>query len=116
MVHSIGNMVEESDSAGCANRGRTGNPWDRGDSSGARRLRPRDPPAETVGYLARMRLGLIFPVLGRALELDRLRTLSETNRIGSNLYNLARAAESVGFRSLAVKVSLSQLLVDSPFP
>ena len=53
---------------------------------------------------------------GRAVALAELRKRSETTRTGSNLQSIADAAESLGFRSLGVKVSLHKLLEEEPFP
>ncbi|MDR4470780.1 MAG: cysteine peptidase family C39 domain-containing protein, partial [Nitrospira sp.] len=44
---------------------------------------------------------------GRAVALEKLRVLSETTRSGSNLQNIASAAEAIGFRTLGVKVPLT---------
>jgi len=49
------------------------------------------------------------------LSLPRLRQLSETTREGSNLLTLSEAAESIGFRTLGVKISLEKLL-EAPLP
>lgn len=52
----------------------------------------------------------------RADSLEKLRALSETTRSGSNLQNIATAAEAIGFRTLGVKVALSMLLAEQPLP
>ncbi|MCK8524059.1 peptidase domain-containing ABC transporter [Aquimarina sp. D1M17] len=46
---------------------------------------------------------------GRILNTQRLRTLSETTREGSSLLGLSDAVETIGFRSLGVKLSLAKL-------
>jgi ATP-binding cassette subfamily B protein len=45
----------------------------------------------------------------QSINIQRLRTLSETIRTGSNLQGVSNAAESIGFRSLGVKVNAQQL-------
>ncbi len=52
---------------------------------------------------------------GKLLNIQKLRTLSETTRMGSNLKNIGQAAEKVGFRSLAVKIDF-QKLREAPLP
>jgi ATP-binding cassette subfamily B protein len=52
---------------------------------------------------------------GRVLNIQTLRQLSETTREGSNLLNLSDAAESLGFRTLGVKLSIEKLL-EAPLP
>ena len=44
----------------------------------------------------------------RTLSIQELRSLSETTREGSSLFNLSDAAESIGFRTLGVKVSYDE--------
>ena len=51
----------------------------------------------------------------RLLNIQTLRELSETTREGSNLLTLSDAAESIGFRTLGVKVSVNDLL-EAPLP
>ncbi|KAA1248108.1 peptidase domain-containing ABC transporter [Aquimarina sp. RZ0] len=46
---------------------------------------------------------------GKVLNTEKLRGLSETTREGSSLLGLSEAVESIGFRSLGVKLSLNQL-------
>ena len=52
---------------------------------------------------------------GKVLNTQKLRSLSETTREGSSLLGLSEAVESIGFRSLGVKLSLNQLL-EVPLP
>ena len=52
---------------------------------------------------------------GKVLNIQTLRTLSETNRDGSNLLFLSDAAEKIGFRSLGVKLDLNKLQ-EAPLP
>ncbi|WP_396179460.1 peptidase domain-containing ABC transporter [Flavobacterium sp.] len=60
-------------------------------------------------------LKIIAKHYGRVLNIQTLRQLSETTREGSNLLNLSDAAESLGFRTLGVKLSLEKLL-EAPLP
>ena len=52
---------------------------------------------------------------GKVLNTEKLRSLSETTREGSSLLGISDAVESIGFRSLGVKLSLNQLL-EVPLP
>ena len=52
---------------------------------------------------------------GKTISLQQLRKLSETIRTGSSLLGLSDAAESIGFKSLSVKISLEKLL-EAPLP
>lgn len=52
---------------------------------------------------------------GKTINTQQLRTLSETTREGSSLLGLSEAVESVGFRSLGVKLSYTKLL-EAPLP
>lgn len=58
---------------------------------------------------------IISKFYGRLLNIQKLRVLSETTRIGSNLKNIANAAEKIGFRSMAVKIDYKKLL-EAPLP
>ena len=60
-------------------------------------------------------LKIIAKHYGRVLNIQTLRQLSETTREGSNLLNLSDAAESLGFRTLGVKLSLEKLM-EAPLP
>ncbi len=51
---------------------------------------------------------------GRTISLQRLRNLSETLRTGSSLLGLSDAAESIGLKSLGVKIGLEKLKLDKP--
>jgi len=46
---------------------------------------------------------------GKLINTQQLRSLSETTRSGSSLLGLSEAVESIGFRSLGVKLSFSKL-------
>ncbi|WP_179020845.1 peptidase domain-containing ABC transporter [Winogradskyella forsetii] len=52
---------------------------------------------------------------GKTINTQELRLLSETTRLGSNLMNLSDAAESIGFRSLGIKLALNKLK-EAPLP
>jgi ATP-binding cassette subfamily B protein len=51
----------------------------------------------------------------KSIDLQRLRTLSETIRTGSNLQGVSNAAEVIGLRSLGVKINV-QRLEEAPLP
>ena len=50
------------------------------------------------------------------LSIQKLRKLTETTRSGSSLQSLANAGESLGFRTLGVKVNFQKLQNDAPLP
>ena len=52
---------------------------------------------------------------GKLINTQQLRSLSETTREGSSLMGLSDAVESVGFKSLGVKLSFKKLL-EAPLP
>lgn len=54
-------------------------------------------------------LRIISKYYGKLISLQELRELSETTRVGSNLLKLSEAAESIGFKSLRVKINYEQL-------
>jgi ATP-binding cassette subfamily B protein len=60
-------------------------------------------------------LKIIAKHYGKTLNIQTLRNLSETTREGSNLLNLSEAAESLGFRTLGVKLDLAKLQ-EAPLP
>ena len=60
-------------------------------------------------------LKIIAKHYGKTINIQALRSLSETNREGSNLLNISDAAEKIGFRSLGVKLSLEGL-EEAPLP
>lgn len=53
---------------------------------------------------------------GRDVSLDKLRRISETTRIGSSMKGLSDGAESLGFRSIGVRVSFNNLAENAPLP
>ncbi|MEM9549437.1 MAG: peptidase domain-containing ABC transporter [Bacteroidota bacterium] len=60
-------------------------------------------------------LKIIAKYYGRTVSLPQIRKLAETHRRGSSLYNLSNAAESIGFRTLGVKISEAKLS-EAPLP
>ncbi|MEN8191471.1 MAG: peptidase domain-containing ABC transporter [Bacteroidota bacterium] len=60
-------------------------------------------------------LKIIAQYYNKTIPIETLRSLSETNRIGTNLENLGNASEGIGFRSLGVKLSLTEL-DEAPLP
>lgn len=60
-------------------------------------------------------LKIIAKHYGKTLNIQTLRSLSETTREGSNLLTLSDAAEKIGFRTLGVKLSIKKL-VEAPLP
>lgn len=61
-------------------------------------------------------LRIISKFYGRFYTLATLREKSYTTREGSSLSSLGGAAESIGFRSLGVKISFKQLEESAPLP
>lgn len=60
-------------------------------------------------------LKIIAKHYSKTLNIQTLRSLSETTREGSNLLTLSDAAEKIGFRTLGVKLSIKKL-EETPFP
>ncbi|WP_396193071.1 peptidase domain-containing ABC transporter [Flavobacterium sp.] len=60
-------------------------------------------------------LKIIAKHYGKTINIQTLRTFSETTREGSNLLNLSDAAEKIGFRTLGVKLSIEKLQ-EAPLP
>ncbi len=60
-------------------------------------------------------LKIIAKYYKKTISLEHLRNLSETTRAGSSLQGLANACESIGFKSLGVKITLNKLL-EAPLP
>ncbi|WP_299519441.1 peptidase domain-containing ABC transporter, partial [Winogradskyella sp.] len=52
---------------------------------------------------------------GKTINTQELRQLSETTREGSSLMGISDAAESIGFRSLGIKLAFNKLL-EAPLP
>ena len=61
-------------------------------------------------------LKMISKFHGKTVSLQRLRLLSQTTRSGASLKKLSEAAETIGFRTLAIKTSLNKLREDAPLP
>ena len=60
-------------------------------------------------------LKIIAKHYGKLINTQELRALSETTREGSSLMGLSDAVESIGFKSLGVKLSFQKLL-EAPLP
>jgi ATP-binding cassette subfamily B protein len=58
---------------------------------------------------------IIAKYYGKIINTQQLRTLSETTREGSSLLGLSDAVESIGFKSLGVKLTYAKLL-EAPVP
>jgi len=58
---------------------------------------------------------IIAKYYGKSINTQQLRKLSETTRSGSNLLGLSEAVESIGFRSLGVKLNYVRLN-EAPLP
>lgn len=58
---------------------------------------------------------IIAKYYGKIINTQQLRTLSETTREGSSLMGLSDAVESIGFKSLGVKLTYIKLL-EAPLP
>ncbi len=54
-------------------------------------------------------LKIISKHYGKLVDIQSLRELAETTRMGSNLFGVSTAAEAIGFRSLALQVNYQQL-------
>lgn len=61
-------------------------------------------------------LRMIAKHYGSSFSLEKIRHLSETTKLGSSLQTISNAAESIGFRTLAVKVDLMSLKQSAPLP
>jgi ATP-binding cassette, subfamily B, bacterial len=61
-------------------------------------------------------LKIIGKYYGRHFSIVNLRELSETTRLGSNMYSLSEAAEKLGFRTLGAKITFDQLRNEAPLP
>ncbi|WP_310378348.1 peptidase domain-containing ABC transporter [Flavobacterium sp.] len=60
-------------------------------------------------------LKIIAKNYGKTINIQQLRLISETTRVGSNLLFLSDTAEKIGFRSLGVKLNLNKLQ-EAPLP
>jgi len=61
-------------------------------------------------------LRIISKHYGKSVPLQDIRSLSETTREGSGLLGLSNAAESLGLRSLGVKIDFVTLVEEAPLP
>jgi ATP-binding cassette, subfamily B, bacterial len=61
-------------------------------------------------------LRMVAKYHGRSYSSQELRERTQIGKDGVNLLGIAEAAESIGFRAIAVKVSLDKLLQEAPFP
>lgn len=61
-------------------------------------------------------LRMIASYYGKEYSLDYLRANSHITRQGVNLLGLSDAAEKLGFKTLAVKLNLEQLIAEAPLP
>lgn len=61
-------------------------------------------------------LRMIAKYYGKSYSLQTLRNRSSLIRTGSSLLGISEAAESIGFRTTGVKITLEQLLKQAPLP
>ncbi len=61
-------------------------------------------------------LRMVAKHYGRTISLEKLRRISETTRAGSSLQGISFAAESIGFKTLGVKIDFKNLLENAPLP
>jgi ATP-binding cassette, subfamily B, bacterial len=61
-------------------------------------------------------LRIICKYYGKNCSLEYLRTLTYTNRSGTSMLSLSKAAEKLGLRPTAVKIFFADLVEVSPFP
>ena len=61
-------------------------------------------------------LRMIAKYYGKNVTLGTLRELTETTREGSSFQGLCDAAETMGFRTMAVQVSYQDLVAEAPLP
>jgi ATP-binding cassette subfamily B protein len=61
-------------------------------------------------------LRMIAKYYAHSISLNKLRSLSETTREGASLKNISDAAETIGFKSLGVKIDFNKLEEDVPLP
>ncbi len=60
-------------------------------------------------------LKIVGKHFGRSINIEKLRGLAETTRVGSTLQGLANAAEAIGIRTLPAKISFNKI-VEVPLP
>ncbi len=61
-------------------------------------------------------LRIISAYYGVKYSLADLVKISQTNREGSSLLGISKAAEKIGFRTLGIKISFEKLVNEAPFP
>ncbi|WP_310586877.1 cysteine peptidase family C39 domain-containing protein [Runella slithyformis] len=61
-------------------------------------------------------LRMVAKYYGQSYSAQALRERTQIGKDGVNLLGISEAAESIGFRTVAVKVSLDKLLQEAPFP
>lgn len=61
-------------------------------------------------------LKIICRYYNKIVEIEKIRRLCETTRLGSTLLGLVNAAESLGFKTLPVKISFGTFQKEAPFP
>jgi ATP-binding cassette, subfamily B, bacterial len=61
-------------------------------------------------------LRIIARHYGRSFSVPFLRQRSHTGRAGSSLLGISKAAEEIGFHSMAVKISFERLQTEAPMP
>ena len=59
---------------------------------------------------------MVAKYYGQSYSAQELRERTQIGKDGVNLLGISEAAESIGFRTIAVKVSLDKLLQEAPFP
>ncbi|MDD2565190.1 MAG: cysteine peptidase family C39 domain-containing protein, partial [Salinivirgaceae bacterium] len=61
-------------------------------------------------------LRMVAKHYGKSYTLETLRQRSHITREGVSLLGISHSAESIGFRSLGVKISFEELFSDAPLP
>lgn len=61
-------------------------------------------------------LRMVAKYYGQSYSIQLLRAAAEIGKEGVNLLGIAQAAESIGFKTLGVKVTLQKLLQEAPLP
>lgn len=61
-------------------------------------------------------LKMVVKHYGRAFSIQKLRESMQIGREGVSLLGISEAAEIIGFKTLAVKISLNKLISDAPLP
>jgi ATP-binding cassette subfamily B protein len=61
-------------------------------------------------------LRIVSAYYGVNYSLADLVKISQTNREGSSLLGISKAAEKIGFRTLGIKISFEKLVNEAPFP